>query len=366
MMTARSTPAANAVSVSQEMLDPAFRLQLRTALAEGLTIERLTVRRMRRRPGSRHVFSCQISVGDHYTGTQRSIQLIGKRDTKRGAGKAAREFEAMRLLWDAGFGVDERLRIPRPVQHFPELQLILQGRARGSKLRTHCGKGTDASVGYSRLAGLWLAKLHNLEVSPKQLCTYVDEAASLGVFVGALCADLPKLAAELQQRGAIIGHRFANFQGAPAAMVHGDFHPDHIFVEKDYITVIDFERMSVGDPARDLGSFIAHMRTMACCSGRALDAANCEINAFLRSYLSAIPVTQAFAIAPRIATYVALSSMEALYYVASVLKVTDSSRIAMYVKRVRDSELFASKPAASAFDAPAASVLAEGFVAEEA
>jgi Ser/Thr protein kinase RdoA (MazF antagonist) len=252
----------------------------------------------------------------------------------------------MQLLWDAGFGLDKRFRIPRPVQHCADLHLILQGKAAGSKLRNYVGKGNDASLSYARMTGLWLAKLHNLKVPLPQVCTYEDEIASLRMFVTSLSADQPNLAAELQQLAAAVENAFASFRGVPATIVHGDFHPDHIFVGRDFITVIDFERFCFTDAARDLGSFIAHIRTMACFSGRALSAANHEADAFLASYFSAVPFRQRMAIAQRIAPYVALSGLEALYYVASVLKIGDPDRLAMYMKCIQASELGAIEYAA--------------------
>lgn len=341
-----------ALSIRQQMLEPTFRSRLGKALPEGLTVLGFKVRPMRRRPGSRHVFSCDLSLGDQRTGSQSSIELIGKRDNRGASGKAAREFEAMRALWEAGFGSDERFRIPRPVQHFPDLQVILQGKAQGTKLRTYLGRGNYASLGYSRMAGLWLAKLHSLKVSPSRVCTYANEIASLRMFLAALTVDQPSLAAEIEERATAVEQSFANFQGVPAAMVHGDFHPDHIFVCREAVTVIDFERFCMGDPARDLGSFIAHARTMACFCGRTVESANREVHAFLGSYLSALPLAQGIAIAARIAPYAALASMEALYYVASVLKIVDASRLAMYVNCMRESEArtaeFAALLAASA------------------
>jgi aminoglycoside phosphotransferase (APT) family kinase protein len=341
MMTTRRAP-----SVRQQMLDPTFSLRLGKAFPDGLTVMGLRVRPMRRRPGSRHVFSCDLSLGDQRTGTRSSIELIGKRDNRGAAGKAAREFEAMRLLWDAGFGLDEQFKIPRPVQHFPDLQVILQGKARGTKLRAYLGKANCAPLSYARMAGLWLAKLHNLKASSPQACLYGSEIASLRMFVAALTEDQPKLAPEIQERAAALERSFASFQNVRAAMVHGDFHPDHIFVCRDAVTVIDFERFCLGDPARDLGSFIAHVRTMTCFCGRPMDSADPEIDAFLRSYLSTLPLIEATAIAARIAPHAALAGLEALYYVASVLKIVDASRLALYVNCMRESELRAAQFAA--------------------
>src|SRR5207248_1150249 len=92
--------------------------------------------------------------------------------------------------------------------------------------------------------------------------------------------------------------------------------------------------------------FMSHMHTMACLSGRAPHAAHHEADAFLASYFSTVPLSQRIAIAQRIGAYVALSGFEALYYVASVLKIGDSDRIAMYVKCMQESELRAIEYAA--------------------
>src|SRR4029077_6967325 len=141
----------------------------------------------------------------------------------------------------------------------------------------------------------------NMKVTPSQVNTYESEISSLGLFVSELCKDQPQLAVFLQRHAAAVERRFSSFRGVPITLVHGDFHPDHIFVDGDVVTVIDFERFGVGDPARDLGSFIAHMRTTACFTNKSLAAANLEIEAFLRSYFSAVALGQGVATAPRVA-----------------------------------------------------------------
>jgi hypothetical protein len=101
--------------------------------------------------------------------------------------------------------------------------------------------------------------------------------------------------------------------------------------------VIDLERFCIGDPARDLGSFVGHMRTTAYSLEKSIECADREIEAFLQSYFGAMPEAEGNAISARVAPYAALSSLEALYYVASVLKVTNPARVAIYVQCVRES-----------------------------
>jgi len=338
-----SFPLVALCAVKSPILDGLMSSNIRARLARVLAMHQfindLSIRPMRRRPGSRHVYSYKLVVGDQRTGKQSLVELVAKRDTTRAAGKAAKEFEAMRLLWDAGFGLDRSLRIPEPLHHFEDLQVIVQEKARGTKFRSFLGDGSDASVDHARKVGVWLAKLHNLPVSSGQVCSYTAEKASLRMFLSAVSASQPQLEPDLKQCAAVMERCFDSFRNVSATYVHGDFHPDHIFVANNCVTVIDFERFCVGDPARDLGSFIAHVRTTACLMGKSLDTANQQIEVFLQSYFSSIAAAQRITIGDRIAPFVALSSLEALYYVASVLKVTQPTVIAMYVKCLRQAGL---------------------------
>ena len=338
-----SVPLLALCAVKAPILDGLIGSNIRARLTGILSIYQsindLTIRPMRRRPGSRHVFSYKLVVADQRTGKQTQVELVAKRDTTRAAGKAAKEFEAMRLLWDAGFGQDRSLRIPQPLHHFEDLQLIVQEKARGTRFRNFLGDGSDASVDHARKVGVWLAKLHNLPLSSGQVCSYASEKASLGMFISAVSASQPQLGPDLQHYAAVMEQTFDSFQNVPATYVHGDFHPDHIFVGNDRVTVIDFERFCVGDPARDLGSFIAHVRTTAYLMDRSIDAANQQIEVFLQSYFYSVAMAQQITIAARIAPFVGLSSVEALYYVASVLKVTQPAVIAMYMKCVHQAGL---------------------------
>jgi hypothetical protein len=326
---------AASVPMAEGLLNSDLCARLASSLSAHQSIRDLIIRPLRRRPGSRHVFACKLVVGDQQTGKRNIIELIGKRDTTRAAGKAAKEYEAMKLLWNAGFGQQTALKIPQPLLHLEDLQLIVQEKARGTKFRTLLGQGSDASFDQARMVGVWLAKMHSLPVPSPRLCTYASEKASLRTFVDALSATQPQLQLELQCYAEKMEQLFESYRNIPATLVHGDFHPDHIFVERDKVTVIDFERFSIGDSARDLGSFIAHMRTTACLSEKPVKATDREIEIFLRSYYSNVSLQHGISVSSRLGPFVLLSGLEALYYVACVLKVTQPSRIAMYLKCLR-------------------------------
>ena len=57
-----------------------------------------------------------------------------------------------------------------------------------------------------------------------------------------------------------------------------------------------------------------------------------ETGEFLASYFSALPSATGAATASRISAFDALSSLEALYYVAAVLKVDDQPKLTAYLE----------------------------------
>jgi hypothetical protein len=327
--------------------------QLSSSPGERLTVKHCSIHPLPRRPGSRHVAAYHLLIHDSATGQTYPLALIAKRDTARSIGKAAREYAALSFLWDQGFAGEDRLRIPKPLDLLADQNLILQESARGAKLTGHIGDNTESSITYVSMAGLWLAKLHAIKASPPVPCSYDAELSSLNLFVRELSAVQPSLLARVQKLAEAIRQRLVSCRGATASFVHGDYHPEHIFVADGSITVIDFERFGCGDRAKDVGSFLAHARSSCCLAGKPPEMADREIGAFLASYFRAVPSDTGDPTASRIAAFNAHSSLEALYYVAAVLKVSDKHRLAPYLECAERSNVlgtrqFASRPLRSA------------------
>lgn len=310
-----------------------------------LTIEHCSIQPLPRRPGSRHVSAYHLLVHDEVSGQQRPLALIAKRDTARGVGKAAREYAALNFLWDQGFADQKKLKIPKPFHLLPNQNLILQESARGAKLTAYIGDNTAASIACISLAGLWLAKLHGVKLSPPVICSYDAELSSLDLFVRELSGVQPSLVPRVHRLAQAIRQRLLSGTDVTASLVHGDYHPEHIFVADDSITVIDFERFGCADPAKDVGSFVAHARSSGCLAGKPNEMTDREIGAFLASYFRALPSTTGVATASRISAFGALSSLEALYYVAAVLKVSDSHKLATYLECAERSGVLGTSPA---------------------
>ena len=117
----------------------------------------------------------------------------------------------------------------------------------------------EPRVAATRLAGQTLARLHR--VRPGALRRHSREAHALGVVASARFVTfvLPHLGGHIKPLALAIAA--ASLEG-PEAMVtlHGDFSSDQVIVRDGAASLIDFDQASVGEPAVDLGTFIAQVR----------------------------------------------------------------------------------------------------------
>jgi aminoglycoside phosphotransferase (APT) family kinase protein len=308
-------------------------------LSGDLTIDHCSATMLWRRPGSRHVALYKLKIRESETSHTLVVEWIGKRDTTKSVGKAAREFRTLQLLWDSGFGCKGRFRIPRPIHLSLDQELILQEKAPGLVFEALLRQGDSLSCEAAMSAGIWLAKLHGMPITPGGACSYGRHLSAVQLYVRELLAVSPSLAPDLALLEAGICQGLSSFQDVPLSLIHGDYHPQHIYVAGNRITVIDFDRSRFSDPAEDLGSFIVHTRLAACRLGRSPESVNREIGAFLKGYSTAASSADARNLAGRVGTFVALSCLEALYYVAAVLRVHDPRTEELYLRCAQDCSL---------------------------
>ncbi len=74
----------------------------------------------------------------------------------------------------------------------------------------------------------------------------------------------------------------------PLFTLHGDFHPEQVLLDEDTnrLAVLDWDEACFGDPERDAGNFLAHLRLEVHRNGLTGQAAANWIHAFQEGYLS--------------------------------------------------------------------------------
>jgi aminoglycoside phosphotransferase (APT) family kinase protein len=180
-------------------------------------------------------------------------------------------FSTLHLLRSYGFNEESDLRVPKPILYLPSLSFILTEEAEGNLLGTLFARETDNLKAYVEGAAEWLAKLHDSKITNDRLCSFEHEIDTTIKFKKALLNLFPIFSKRIEivseqiikmQRNKSNRTRINNNQyGNYVCFIHGDYHPKNIFATSNgRTTVIDFEESRMGDPAFDIGYFIAQMK----------------------------------------------------------------------------------------------------------
>ncbi len=185
----------------------------------------------------------------------RTVSLVAKLVRPE---KAAGLFDQLQALEKNGFGAasNDNIRVPHPVAVTPEGVLWLET---VFDLSLHDLVGTEPYVSACRTAGVALQKLHIVDL--KNLPAFMMEEA---------LTQLKALVFETAQIYPVLRETIENVwrqleSGVPVLKeqefgpVHRDFYDKQLLVGPNRITLLDTDMLSFGDPALDVGNFLAHL-----------------------------------------------------------------------------------------------------------
>lgn len=199
------------------------------------------------------------------------------------ADEAATSFAALALLWDGGFGSGAMNRVPEPLGLFPEWRAVVMAGAAGRRPTPVRGRIDEWIDGAGR-AATWLAALHRSAARPPRTVTRDQIEVRVASRAARAIHSRPHLAVPLERRlAALAERRVAAGGGAPLAPTHGRYHAGHVFISPDSVTVIDLDRLALGDPAVDLGEYLHRLRLQAARRG-VIGAADLATGEFLAAY----------------------------------------------------------------------------------
>ena len=173
-----------------------------------------------------------------------------------GAGQAS--YSWLRRLWENGFGAGSPLRVSEPLGFCAEENLLLTRAAPGAPLSARLRqKPIEQVLPGMRAAARWLARLHasTLAGLPRELACNRVKIFELTDRIGKAAASYPadlSLLLDLLQRLRTL----APAEGVALVPTHGQYSPANVFVDGSDVTVIDIDRLSLSDPAKDVAMFL--------------------------------------------------------------------------------------------------------------
>jgi tRNA A-37 threonylcarbamoyl transferase component Bud32 len=106
--------------------------------------------------------------------------------------------------------------------------------------------------------GASLAELHQQETPGLSPLTRQTQAATLLTLAARSAFICPWLARPLHELAVDLAAALLHWDGAECS-IHGDFYAKQILVDGDRVAFLDLDRAARGDPALDLGLFVAHL-----------------------------------------------------------------------------------------------------------
>jgi hypothetical protein len=129
---------------------------------------------------------------------------------------------------------------------------------RPGRLLSEALSGPGIPAGAVAAAGADLAGLHRhtgASLIPRARQAEARLLLELGAWLGHVCPAVAGRAAHVAGRVTSLLPDVP----APESLLHGDFHPGQVLIGTDGVALLDFDEAARGDPALDLGTFLAHV-----------------------------------------------------------------------------------------------------------
>ncbi|QYX30050.1 phosphotransferase family protein [Sphaerospermopsis torques-reginae] len=233
-------------------IDP---LQIQKKFTQNLQITQNTqiekIQIIRHKPGRRCLIEYQL-INEH----RQNITLIGK---IRAKGTDINSYQLQKTLWETEFNENstDRISVPEPVGIIPEWQMWLQRKIEGvtfTKILTPKQYFLNSKI--AEIAH----KLHTTNIPPRRSHTLNDELKILHDKIPLVWEKNPQWQKRLERILEECNHLGNSLIENQTCGIHRDFYPEQIIVNNERLYLIDLDLYCQGNPALDIGNFIAHIQ----------------------------------------------------------------------------------------------------------
>jgi len=162
-------------------------------------------------------------------------------------------------LWESGMNdqADDGIALPRPVGEIPHWHVWLQPKVPGVALAPLFAGPQGESLA-ERVAEA-AHKIHHSSVPTQRHHSMADELAILSERLGRTASAYPQWSDRIE---CVINDCKDLGNSLPLTSlcgIHRDFYADQIIADDKMLYLLDFDLYCMGDPALDIGNFIAHI-----------------------------------------------------------------------------------------------------------
>jgi streptomycin 6-kinase len=190
---------------------------------------------------------------------QHAIEHFAAIAKVRAKGTDTRAYRLGQRLWREGFGADsaDGISVPEPLAVVPELKMWLQRKVRGTPAAALLSRESGMRLG--RRAAEVIHKLHSANVEPQRRHGLEDELLILAERLSRVAAQRTSWKVRLDTLLDACRRLLRSLPVARHCTVHRDFHPGQLLLDGPRAYLLDLDLCATGDPALDVGNFLAHV-----------------------------------------------------------------------------------------------------------
>lgn len=218
-----------------------------------------------------------LELINHSKGESERRTIFGKTYCE---GEAADVWRLTRELWRSEACQRGRLLIPQPLVFQPEIETIWQSGLAGKTLNEIDPESAEFPALMEK-AGMSVAALHQASIQSAQQINQADLIGKLEDAKKLIDRVRPSMQSKLHS---LVGRLVASsgkLGERPNATLHGDLHLKNFFATGNRVALIDLDNLALGDPLRDVGSFIAALKYRELLDGKSYRE---SIAGFVRAY----------------------------------------------------------------------------------
>jgi aminoglycoside phosphotransferase (APT) family kinase protein len=187
----------------------------------------------------------------------------------------------MRELTRRGFGPDatDGIRIPQPLGYIDRLRMVLMEDVAGTPLDLSSPQLDDPL----RRVAQALVKIHHCPVPVEKERDADERIQRLKRAVSDIPAARPDLAETVDRCLRRLKKLADNLPAHEPGLVHGSLSTQEVLLSGSELTILDLDKISLSDPALDVGNFLAHIVW----SGRRLAWPEAVVRSHAQTFLSA-------------------------------------------------------------------------------
>ena len=233
-----------------------------------------------------HHSRCVLRYILEVSGSGAPTEVIGKVHRSGALTLQVAQTQSILQAQGAAYG----LIIPKPLRVIEEWGLLLMECVPGTGLKpvVEQASAPQQFKEVISLAAAALASLHRLRFEGQKVRSLQSRLKKLHRQAALLHLVAPLLAQEAEALLQQIAQLGAHSPEVAPSFLHGDFGPGQLLMEKGQMAIVDFDTVSRGDPAMDVGHFMARLHRLAV-SSRAGDEFRQLATYFLSEYQARAP-----------------------------------------------------------------------------